>query len=203
MITNKSFDTRKLVLLAILTTIVVVLQILASYIPIYPFRLNLVLIPIVIGAALISPFAGAWLGFVFGFVVLVAPLFTPDQTILPFMALNPAATIIVILARGILFGFAAGFVYKLFSERNVTVAVISAAVVAPIVNTGIFILGLYLFFIPIVMELGEFFGYADSASIIFLGMIGINFPLEFGVNLVLSPTIVRLIQYGQERKQVS
>jgi len=115
------------------------------------------------------------------------------------MAFNPAATIMVILARGILLGVAAGYVYKLLSKKSETIAVISAAVVAPIVNTGIFVLGLYMFFIPVIMEFGDFFGYADTASIIFLGMIGLNFPLEFGVNLVLSSTIIRLVQYGQNR----
>jgi len=188
------FDTQKLVLLALLTTIVIVLQLLASFLPIYPFRLNLVLVPIVIGAALISPLAGAWLGFVFGFTVL-----STDSTVLPFMAFNPAATIIVILARGVLLGVAAGYVYKLLSKIGETIAVISAAVIAPVVNTGVFVLGLYMFFIPVVMEFGDFFGYADTASIIFLGMIGINFPLEFGVNLVLSSTIIRLVQYGQNK----
>ena len=191
--TNKKFDTRKLVLLALLTAIVVVLQLLAWLIPVYPFRLNLILIPVVIGAALISPLAGAWLGLVFGFVVLVT-----DATI--FLAFDPLATIVVILARGILFGLSAGFVYKLFANRNKTLAVISAAIVAPIVNTGIFVLGLYIFFIPLVMEFGVFFGFADSASIIFLGLVGINFPIEFAVNLILSPVIVRLVQLRQDKK---
>ena len=191
--TNKKFDTRKLVLLALLTAIVVILQLLAWLIPVYPFRLNLILIPVVIGAALISPLAGAWLGLVFGFVVLVT-----DATI--FLAFDPLATIVVILARGILFGLSAGFVYKLFANRNKTLAVISAAIVAPIVNTGIFILGLYIFFIPLVMGFGEFFGFADSASIIFLGLVGINFPIEFAVNLILSPVIIRLVQLRQDKK---
>jgi len=190
--TNKSFDTRKLVLLAILTAIVVILQLLAWLIPVYPFRLNLVLIPIVIGAALISPLAGAWLGFVFGFVVLIT-----DAAL--FLAFDPLATIVVILARGILFGLLAGLVYRLFEKKSKTLGVISAAVVAPIVNTGIFVLGLYIFFLPLVMGFGEFFGFTDSASIIFLGLVGINFPIEFAVNLILSPVIIRLIQLRQDR----
>jgi len=192
--TTRPFDTRKLVLLALLTAIVIILQVLATVVPVYPFRLALVLVPIVVGAALISPVAGAWLGFVFGFVVLF------DPTVAPFWALNPAATIAVILSRGIFTGLVSGFLYKLIEAKHKTAAVISAAVVAPIVNTGIFVLGLYIFFIPIVEGLGEFFPHFDVTQIIFLGMVGINFPLEFAVNLVLSPTIVRLIQYAQSRK---
>lgn len=194
---TRSFDTRKLVLLALLTAIVIVLQVLATVIPVYPFRLALVLVPIVVGAALISPLAGGWLGLVFGFVVLL------DPTVAPFWALNPAATIVVILLRGILTGLGAGFLYKLIAMKHKTVAVVSAAAAAPIINTGLFILGLYVFFMPIVEGLGEFFPHFNVAQIIFLGMVGINFPLEFAVNLVLSPAIVRLIQYAKDRKSVA
>jgi len=194
---TKPFDTRRLVLLALLTAIVIVLQVLAAAIPVYPFRLTLVLIPIVIGAALISPLAGGWLGLVFGFVVLVS-----STDVIPFMTYNPAATIFVVLLKGVLAGLAAGYAYKLLEKKNKTAAVIAAAVVSPIVNTGIFVAGSYVFFMPVVMVFGEFFGYADAAAIIFLGMIGINFPLEFGTNLVFSSVIVRLIQYGRGRKQV-
>ena len=195
MTTIKSLDTRKLVLLALLTAIVVILQLLASIIPVYPFRLNLVLIPIVIGAALITPLAGSWLGLVFGFVVLVS---SPD--VLPFMTFNPLATTVVILLRGALAGLAAGLVYSAIAKYNKIVAVIVAAATCAVTNTGIFILGMYVFFLPVIAEWGVT-GAADIASFIFIGMVGFNFLFEFGVNLVFSPAIVRLIQYGRERKQ--
>jgi len=192
MVRNKSFDTQKLVLLAILTTIVIVLQILASVIPVYPFRLNLVLIPIVIGAALISKFAGCWLGFVFGTVVLMS-----SHDVIPFMIFNPAATIGLVLFRGAFAGFSAGYIYNLFVKKSKTIAVIVAAATCAITNTGIFVLGIYLFFLP-VLEIWGVSGAADIASFVFLGMIGFNFIFELGINLVISPVIVRLIQYRSE-----
>ena len=193
--TARSFDTRKLVLLALLTAIIVVLQSLAAAFPIYPFTLTLVLVPIVIGAALTGPLAGSWLGFVFGLVVLLSG----NANI--FLSLNPAATISVVLLKGILSGLAAGGVYKLFESKNRTIATVAAAVVSPIVNTGIFIIGSYVFFMPVVMGFSEVFGYNNATAIIFLGFVGINFPLELAVNLILSPVIVRLIQYGQDRRK--
>ena len=186
--TKKSFDTSKLVLLAMLTTIVAVLQLLASYFPVYPFTLNLVLMPIVIGAALLGKAAGAWLGFVFGFAVLVS-----DRSVIYFMQFNAPATILVILGRGAAIGFAAAAVYKLLENKGKTFAVISAALVAPIVNTGIFILGMYVFFLPLISQWAV--GFNTVTAFIFLAMVGINFIFEFAVNLVLSPTIVRIIQY--------
>ena len=191
----KSFNTRNLVLLSLLTAIVVVLQLLASIIPVYPFTLTLVLIPIVIGAALIGVSAGIWLGLVFGFIVLITP---PQATL--FLMWNVPATIFVVLLKGALAGMFAGIIYKLLSDKNKTLAVICAAIVCPIVNTGIFILGSYLFFLQYITEWGASVGFESATATIFLGFIGINFPLELTVNLVLSPTIVRLIQIGQKKE---
>jgi len=192
--TVKTLGTRKLVLLALLTAIVIMLQVLSSIIPVYPFRLNLVLIPIVIGAALVAPLAGCWLGLVFGFVVLIS---SPD--VIPFMTFNPLATIGVVLVRGALAGLAAGFTYKALAKKGKTIAVFTAAAVCAITNTGIFIVGTYVFFLPVLAGWGVA-GAADIASFIFIGMIGFNFFFELIVNLIFSPTIVWLLQLSQDKK---
>ena len=190
---TQRFDTGKLALLGMLTAIVVVLQWLASVLPVFPFTLTLVLIPIVIGAAIAGVGAGAWLGFVFGFVVLVAGQATA------FLTINAPATIAVVLLKGALAGAAAGFVYKLLTDINKTAAVLAAAVLCPAVNTGIFIIGSYLFFLPTITMWSEGAGFDNVNSFIFLGLVGFNFPLELAINLVLSPVIVRLIQLRKPR----
>ena len=192
----KSFDTRKLVLLALLTAIVVVLQILAIVTrPLLPlFSISLVLLPITVGAALIGVYAGGWLGLAFGLAVLISG----DAA--PFMVVNPLGTILVVLIKGACAGLAAGALYRLFAVKSRTGAVIVAAAACPIVNTGIFIIGSYTFFLPTITEWGEALGFASSTAYIFLGMVGINFLVELGLNLVLIPVIVRLIQYGQDKR---
>ena len=194
----KTLNTRKLVLLALLTAIVVVLQVLASILPIYPFTLTLVLVPIVIGASLIGIPAGAWLGFVFGFVVLVTP---PQATL--FLTWNAPLTILVVLLKGALAGLASGAIYKLLAKTNKTTAVILAAIVCPLVNTGIFVLGSYAFFLRYISEWGAGLGFESATTAIFFGFIGINFPLELVINIILSPAIVRLIQYGQGKRETA
>jgi len=150
-------------------------------------------VPIVIGAAIIGIYAGAWLGLVFGFAVLISG----DAA--PFMVVDPFGTILVVLLKGLLAGLAAGAVFKLFTKTNKTIAAIASAVVCPLVNTGVFIIGSYIFFLPTLTEWGAAAGYASATAFIFLVMVGINFLIEFAINLVLSPTIVRLIQYGQNK----
>jgi len=192
----KTVDTRKLVLLALFTAIVIILQILGAFIRFGPFSISLVLMPIAVGAALLGAFAGAWLGLIFGLVVLVSG----DAN--AFLLVNPAATVFIVLFKGALAGYLAGVAYKLFANRSKTIAAVLAAVVCPVINTGIFILGSYVFFLPTLTEWGIAAGAASVTAFIFLTLVGLNFVFELGVNLVLSPTIVRLIQYRQDKENV-
>jgi len=196
---TKNIDTQKLVLLAILTAIVVAFQIVAILTrPFFPmFSITLVLVPIVIGAALIGIYAGAWLGLVFGFAVLISG----DAA--PFLTIDPVGTVTVVLLKGMLAGLAAGIVYKLIERTNRTAAAITAAIICPVVNSGIFIIGSYIFFLPTLTEWGASIGYTNVAAYIFLVLVGLNFLVELAINLVLSPVIVRLIQYRRELKAES
>lgn len=194
--TEKTLNTKRLVLLALLSAIVIVLQLLAIYTrPLFPvFAISLVLMPIVVGAGLIGPKAGAWLGLVFGLAVLLSG----DAA--AFMTIDAFGTIVVVLVKGMLAGFLSAVVYKLIASENKIWAAVAAAVVCPLVNTGVFIIGVYIFFLPAVSEWGLAAGFENVTSFIFLGMVGFNFIMEMIINLVLCPSIIRLVEYGQERK---
>jgi len=185
----------KLVLLALLTAIVIVLQLLGAFIRFGPFSISLVLMPIVVGAALVGPMAGGWLGLIFGVIVLASG----DANV--FLPIDPVGTVVVVIVKGIVAGLLAGIGYKLFAKINKTAGAIAAAALCPIGNTGIFILGLYVFFLPTMREWGA--DFESVTTFIFFGMVGMNFIVELALNLVLCPVIVRLIQYGQGKKGVS
>ena len=181
--------TRKLVLSAVMTAIVVILQVMAvltrAVLP--AFSINLVLIPIVIGAAIGGVGIGGWLGFISGVAVLISG----DAA--AFLAINIPGTIITVLLKGTLSGVAAAFVYKLLENKNRYVAVLAAAVMCPVVNTGVFVLGCFTFFMETIRAWGEGLGYDNAFAYIILGMIGINFIIELVLNIILSPTVVKLI----------
>ena len=185
-----SIKTERLVLGAILTAIVVVLQVIAivtrAVLPI--FSINLVLIPIVIGAAIGGVGVGAWLGFASGVAVLVSG----DAA--AFLSVNIFGTVLTVLLKGVLSGVAAAAVYKLLEKMNQYLAVLCAALVCPIVNTGVFILGCFTFFIDTVRAWGEGLGYTNAFVYVILGMVGINFIIELVLNVILSPVVVRLLK---------
>ena len=94
---NSNGKTRRLAGLALFTAIVVVLQLLGSFIKVGPFAVSLVLIPIVVGAAVYGVKAGAWLGFVFGVVVTIAVVTGADAGGYIMFSARPVMTVIVCL----------------------------------------------------------------------------------------------------------
>ena len=178
----------KLAVGAILTALVVVLQLLGSFIRFGPFSISLVLIPIVIGAAITDWKIGGWLGFVFG----VAVLLSGDAA--AFMTIDVAGTIATVLLKGTLCGIGAGLAFKMLSKANNYLAVVVSAIVCPAINTGIFLLGCRLFFMEEIISWGAAEGFTNAVQYMFLGLAGGNFLFELGVNIVLAPVIYRIIK---------
>ena len=186
--TEKKIRIQTLTVGAILTAIVVVLQLMGAFIRFGPFSISLVLLPIVIGAAMCNWKIGGGLGFIFG----VAVILSGDA--MAFFAIDVVGTIITVLAKGTLCGVAAGLVYKLFEKHNSYLAVTAAAVVCPIVNTGIFLLGCKLFFFETISQWGAAEGFTSVAKYMFLGLAGGNFLVELAANIILAPVIYRIIK---------
>ena len=185
------FETKKLVGLSVLTAIIIVLQALAISIRFGIFNITLVLIPIVVGAALYGYKAGAWLGFVFSVVVL----FTDAGA---FLAISVPGTIITVILKGTLAGLAAGIVYLALEKVNKYLACVVAAICAPIVNTGIFLIGCRLFFYETIEGWAEGAGFASAGAFMIVGLVGTNFLVEMAINIILSPTILRLVNLGKK-----
>lgn len=179
----------------LLTAIVVVLQLLGTPLKLGMFAGAIALLPIVIGAALYGWKAGAWLGFAFGATVLLSG----DAA--PFLAISIPGTIITVLVKGSACGAVAGLVHKLLYRCNKTLAAYAAAIIAPIVNTGVFAVGCYVFFYEGLTQwnAGSATPYADTTAYIFLVLIGVNFLAELGTSVLLAPVITRLIGIGKKQ----
>ena len=178
--------TLMLAVMGVLTAIVIVLQALAIGIRFGTFSITLVLVPIVVGAALYGWKAGAWLGLVFGAVVLMTDAAA-------FLAVSVPGTVVTCLLKGILAGIAAAAVYRLLENKNRWAAILAAAVVCPVVNTGVFLLDCVVFFYDTVSEWAAGAGFANVGVYLIVGFVGINFLVETAINLCLSTVIVRVL----------
>ena len=186
----------RMVSIALLAAVVVVLQLLAGLIKIGTFSITLTLIPIIVGAAFYGPSAGAILGAVFGLVVYIGCVTGSDVGGHMVFAANPFLCFLVVMGKGALAGFCAGLVYRLVmngrdSVKRGVVAVFLAGITAPVVNTGVFCIGMLLFFRG---TLQAWAAGSDLFNYIILSLTGVNFLIELGINVVFSPAIVTIVR---------
>lgn len=180
---------KNITILGMFCAIIVVLQLLSYVIKIGAFNLSLVLIPIVLGAYLYGPKAGAVLGAAFGITVTVCCFAGMDAGGFILVSANPLLTTAICMVKGIAAGFFAGLTAKLLKDKNDSLAITLSAVVAPIVNTGLFCTSMFLFFKDI---LTEWAGGTNLVTYIIVGLTGINFLIEFVLNIIAAPSLLRI-----------
>lgn len=181
--------TRRLTELALFTAIVVVLQVISTLVKFGPFSITLTLVPIVVGAAIYGPKTGAYLGGVFGLVATVASITGMDPGGALYWNAQPFFTVLVIMVKGILAGLIAGLAYQVLKKHQTAAAVV-AAILCPVVNTGIFLLGTFTLFYDLLLTMA---GGTNVIVFALTGLLGWNFIVEFLVSLVLGPVIVRIV----------
>mgnify|MGYP000797501399 FL=1 len=184
--------------LSLFSAIIVVLTVLGNFVRFGPVPITLSLAPIIIGAAVYGNSAGALLGGVFGLVVLLGGIFGWDGgTVMLLMGLNPIGCILICIGKGILAGYLSGLAYRAIENKSPLAAVVTAGVVCPVVNTGLFIIGMLVFYGSTLQS------WAGGQNVIYyaiFGLAGINFVVELLVNLVLSSGITTVIKYAASRR---
>jgi len=188
---KKFFSAKNVTGIAVLLALVIFLQAVLGAIKIGATSFSLVLVPIVLGGLLFGMGTGAFLGFAFGLITFIYGVTGAD----PFTAIlfndHPLLTALTCFGKGTAAGFCGGFIYKLLHRKNELVGVFAAAAIVPIVNTGLFILGALLMSDTLSANF-----VADGTTVIYflvIGCAGVNFLVEFAVNLLAAPAIHRVI----------
>lgn len=182
----KNAKIKRMVGIALLMAMIIVLQFVGSMIP--PIggtvSISLVLIPIIVGAAIYGPSAGAVLGATFAAVTVINCITGADPGGAMVFQANPLLCILVVSGKSVLCGVAAGFVYRIIRNKSPYVAMLCAAIVCPIVNTGVFVTCMLLFFKPV---LSAWAGGTDVMTYVLTGLVLCNFLPEMILNVVFSP----------------
>ncbi len=189
----KDESIKKLVAIALLIAMVIVLQLIGSAIPplFGSFSISLVLIPIVVGAAMYGPVAGGVLGAAFGLIANINCITGTDPGGQMVFQANPIICILVVMLKGILCGVASGFVYQWMSRFNGYISMLCTAIVCPVVNTGVFLICMNVFFKDVLSA------WADGSNIFVYMLSGIvlcNFVPELIINIVFSPAGERILK---------
>ena len=187
---NGFFSARRLTWLAVLSALVVVLQLWGSQIKILGVSMNLSLVPIVLGAIMLGMWGGAILGFINGLVVLIAGITGMDPFTNFLFGYHPILTSFTCIVKTTVAGVLSGLVYNFVKSKRKYLGTFLSSAIVPVVNTTIFILCALLMSNTVSMLMG------DSPSVIYFLVIccaGVNFLIELAVNLVIAPALYRVI----------
>ena len=189
------FSARNIAYLAVLLALVIVLQVFSGYFKIGTTSLSFVLVPIVLGGMILGVAGGAVLGFAFGLVVIFDALGGLDPFTLVLLSSDPAScvlTVILCLAKGTAAGVGSAMLFKFLYNKNKYAATFAASAAAPILNTGIFALGALCMGGTLEQtfnSLGVDVSGRSIVYIVFVLCIGINFFVEFAINLICTPAL--------------
>jgi uncharacterized membrane protein len=181
---------KRMAAVALLMALVVVMQFISGMIPpVSGFSISLVLIPVVLGSALYGSGVGALLGGTFGLIVFINCVTGADVGGAMVLQANPVLCFLVVMGKGILAGLASGWVYKLLKNKNTYLAMLCAAIVCPVVNTGVFVASMLTFFKDV---LSAWAAGGDLLTYILTGLVVANFLPELLINVVFSPAGQRI-----------
>ena len=192
---NKFFTARTVALLGILIALVIVLQLFASAIPMFGITLNFSLIPIAIAGILLGALGGAIVGFSCGLAVFITmAVLGQEPSTAFFFQVKPLILTVTCIGKTTLAGAVCGWMFNLLKKRSVHTAVVVGSILIPVVNTGVYMLGIVL----MKDAASEFLALSSSsAGIVFavvFGLIWLNFVLEMVINVVFTPLIYRVIK---------
>ena len=184
------FTAKRISGIAVLLALVIVLQAVLGSINIGPVTLNFTLIPIVLGGILFGGVASAILGFACGVVVLIQVVIGGNPFYTLIWANDPIVTTLTCIIKSSVAGYLGGLLYKIISKKQPIVAVFVASAIVPIVNTLLFIVGCLFMFDSV-------YGMASGQNVlvfILVGVVTFNFFIELMINLIVAPTINRIIK---------
>ncbi len=182
---SRFFSAKNVATLGVLLALVIVLQAVGGSINIGAVALNFTLIPIVLGAIMLGPWAGAFLGLACGVVVLIQVIIAPSGFYFIIWSNSPIVTTMICLVKTTAAGLAAGFLFQWLEKINRYVAIFVAAAIVPIVNTGLFILGCLCMWNTI----GLMANGTNVFIFIIVSLVTFNFFAEFAVNLLVAPAL--------------
>lgn len=193
-------NTTYMVQLALMIALVAVVSFIPvlGYIPLVVIKATTVHIPVIIGAILLGPKAGAALGLTMGITSIIKNTIEPSLTSFAFSPFIPVPgsdsgdlrALLVALVPRMLIGVVAGLVYRLVSlfDKKGFAACGVAALLGSLTNTGLVMGGIYLIF-------GH--QYAEAINVGFevlgtyiMGVVATNGLAEAAVAVVLSILLV-------------
>ena len=194
----------RLVLTALLTALIIVMAFTPlGYLKAGAIEITFITIPVIIGAVLLGPVGGLFLGAVFGITSFIQ-CFGMSTFGVALFSVSPLRTAIVCIVPRVLMGWLTAVIFKAISSKDKTsfVQYLVASIVGPLLNTILFTGTLLLLFnnAPIIIQLKEQFGSTNVMAFA-AAFVGVNGLIEAEIlkKLKLSRLYLNLfgLRYGR------
>ena len=187
------FTAKNIAYLAVLLALVIVLQLFASAVPMFGVTLNFSLIPIVLAGIFFGALGGGFMGLVSGLITFITTAVLGREPSTAFLfQVNPVVLTIVCIGKTTVAGIVAGLLYRPIAKKNSIVAAYTSSLLMPVINTGIYMLGMVI----MKDDVASFLGVEATANVVFVtvfGLIWLNFVLEIAVSILFSPVVHRIV----------
>lgn len=201
---KSTLKTRRLVQVALLSAIIAIMATVPylGYIPLGAINATTIHIPVIIGAVLLGPKYGGFLGGVFGLTSLINNTFKPNLVsfvFTPFYSFSPEfhgsfSSLLICFVPRILIGVIAGYLFYMLRKTKLPASIGLAVTgfIGSMVNTVLVMGGIYVFF-------GA--SYAAAKNIAFealfgviMGIVGVSGVVEAIVAAVITMVITIPLQ---------
>lgn len=195
--------------LAILVAIVLIM----AYTPLgylktpWGVEITFMVVPISVGAVILGPSAGAFLGLVFG-LTSFAQCFGGSPMGAIFLEASPIGTFFCCVANRVLVGWLPGILYQTLKrfEKTRNVRIAACCLLTPLLNTLLYIVSNWLIFSDTWMSISVSSGFTGgkgfSLLTFMLSLVAVNGIAEAITCLILSTAICKALQKTVHRNEV-
>lgn len=199
---GKSNKTARLVEMALLVAIILILAFTPiGYIRTLGLEITLIVVPVTIGAIMLGPVGGAFLGAVFGITSFIQCFgMSAFGTVL--LGINPAATFVVCVVSRTLMGWLTGLIYqglsKFASMKHFKILIANLA--GPFLNTLLFMSTLVIFFYrtDYIQGFVSAMGVTNPLAFV-VAFVGINGVIEAALCFVVGSAVAKALQVAMKR----
>lgn len=177
---------------AILAAIIVLMAFTPiGYLQIGIVKMTFIMVPVAVGAITLGEKSGAFLGLVFGITSFIQ-CFGLDAFGTTLMNINPIYTFIMCMVPRVAMGYLCGVIYKLVARKKKKPALVIASLMAPVLNTVMFMTLLMVFF-GSSDYISDIRGGADLWSFL-IAFVGLNGVMEIVTTTLVAPPIASVVK---------
>lgn len=194
----------QITLLAILTAIVIIFTFTPiGYIKIGLVEITLLVVPVAIGAVILGPKGGAFLGFMFGFLSFILSLTGMSTFGTMLISINPFYAFLLFVPTRTLMGLCSGLIFRGLNRvvKHDIIAHIVACVSAAALNTLFFMTTFCIFFYQTkeIQDIASTFGTTNVLAFC-VAFVGVNGLVELIVNFIIGAAVSKTLYTIYKKK---